>query len=105
MADLDECEFRLYSCDINADCKNTIGSYECQCRSGYRGSGRICNGNISYISNMALNIMFLTTDIDECDTGLNSCPEGSNCRNLVGGYSCGVPPNIERQNPGFEITL
>ena len=44
-ADLDECEFQLHSCDINAECENTIGSYECHCRSGYRGNGRICNGN------------------------------------------------------------
>ncbi len=44
MADLDECEFRLFSCDINAECKNTFGSYECECRSGYRGNGIICNG-------------------------------------------------------------
>ena len=44
-ADLDECEFQLHSCDVNAECENTIGSYECHCRSGYRGNGRICNGN------------------------------------------------------------
>ena len=44
MADLDECEFQLDSCDIHAECNNTIGSYECECRSGYRGNGKICNG-------------------------------------------------------------
>ena len=49
MADLDECEFGLDSCDINADCKNTIGSYKCECRSGYRGNGIICNGIIVLI--------------------------------------------------------
>ena len=48
MVDFDECEFHLYSCDINADCKNTIGSYECECRSGYRGNGIICNGIIVF---------------------------------------------------------
>ena len=102
VADLDECEFRRYSCDINAECKNTIGSYECQCRDGYHGNGRICNGSVSYKYNTALSITCLTSDIDECATGLNSCPEGSNCRNLVGGHSCGVPPDIERRNPGLK---
>ena len=46
MADLDECKLQLHSCDINAECENTIGSYECQCRSGYRGNGRMCSGII-----------------------------------------------------------
>ena len=49
MADLDECDLHLDSCDINADCKNTIGSYECQCSSGYRGNGLICNGNVGLL--------------------------------------------------------
>ena len=37
----------------------------------------------------------MTSDIDECDTGLDSCPETSDCRNSIGSYSCGVPPDIE----------
>ena len=48
---------------------------------------------------------FLTSDINECDTGLDSCPENSNCRNSIGSYSCGVPPDIdsEVQNPGQKL--
>ena len=61
--------------------------------------------NVVYpISNMAFNIMFLTLDIDECATGLSSCPEVSTCHNLVGGYICGVPPDIaEPQDPGLKL--
>ena len=46
MTDLDECKARdIYSsCDENAVCKNTNGSYECQCKSGFRGNGLICQG-------------------------------------------------------------
>ena len=51
MADFDECKHHsTYDCDVNADCKNTIGSYECQCRDGYRGNGMICNGMLVYTS-------------------------------------------------------
>ena len=49
-------------------------------------------------------VKFLTSDIDECDTGLvmiSACPDISNCHNLIGSYSCGVPPDIEVRNPGI----
>ena len=40
--DYDECVAQL--CDSNADCTNTVGSYSCQCRSGYNGDGNTCTG-------------------------------------------------------------
>ena len=43
MTDFDECD-TYSSCDENAECKNTIGSYECQCKDGFRGNGLICQG-------------------------------------------------------------
>ena len=46
---------------------------------------------------------FSTSDIDECDTGLASCPENSNCSNLIGSYTCGVPPNIKPRNLGQKL--
>ena len=53
-ADIDECAVGLDSCDANAGCTNTDGSYECTCNSGYTGSGLSCSGN-SHIS-----------DVNEC---------------------------------------
>ena len=49
--------------------------------------------------------MLLTVDIDECITGLDNCPETSNCKNLVGNFSCGVIPIIESQAVGMIIRL
>ena len=43
--DINECLNEVPVCDENADCFNTDGSYECTCRPGYRGSGRVCEGN------------------------------------------------------------
>ncbi|KAK2548976.1 Uromodulin [Acropora cervicornis] len=39
--DIDECASEIHNC-INgtANCRNTIGSYTCACKSGYRGDGR-----------------------------------------------------------------
>lgn len=42
--DIDECANGQDSCDVNANCTNTIGGYECQCRDGYIGNGSICIG-------------------------------------------------------------
>ena len=32
------------TCDDNADCVDTEGSYECVCRAGYTGIGSNCTG-------------------------------------------------------------
>ena len=45
-SDIDECSTNSYSCDVNAVCSNTAGSYACACKAGYTGDGRTCNGAI-----------------------------------------------------------
>ena len=35
----------LRKCDKNAKCKNTIGSYYCECKEGFVGDGYECQGN------------------------------------------------------------
>ena len=42
--DDDECKNGLHNCDINADCTNTIGSFECTCKDGFLGDGNTCIG-------------------------------------------------------------
>ena len=44
--DIDECAESELSCDENADCVNTVGSYECVCNSGYTRDGFVCLGKI-----------------------------------------------------------
>ena len=44
--DFNECEDGTNSCDVNAECTNTDGSYTCSCLSGYSGDGVICMGMI-----------------------------------------------------------
>ena len=46
--DINECESdNLNDCDGNADCIDTIGSYNCSCISGYEGDGFNCTGYTS----------------------------------------------------------
>ena len=45
--EIDECASDTDNCDINADCINTGGSFECVCRTGYEGNGQVCTGILS----------------------------------------------------------
>ena len=43
---MDECADKTHDCDMNADCNNTLGSYECSCKDGYHENGTNCSGNL-----------------------------------------------------------
>ena len=43
--DYDECSHGDWNdCNDQAECNNTIGSYDCKCNVGYTGDGRRCEG-------------------------------------------------------------
>jgi len=42
--DIDECNASSPVCDINANCSNTRGSYDCTCKVGYTGDGSVGSG-------------------------------------------------------------
>ena len=43
--DIDECtDISKNNCSLNANCTDTIGSYDCTCQIGYSGNGYICDG-------------------------------------------------------------
>ena len=64
--DLDECTTNSFDCAPNAACQNTEGSYACSCKSGYKGNGKICNGN---------KLIMITQIIVKCNS--SSYPHGS----------------------------
>ena len=45
LSDIDECAAGTSSCDVDADCVNTEGSYGCSCKAGYQGDGKNCEGD------------------------------------------------------------
>ena len=48
LPDIDECSTSSLSCDVNAVCINTVGSYACACEAGYSGDGNTCTGELSF---------------------------------------------------------
>ncbi|CAF4384945.1 unnamed protein product, partial [Rotaria sp. Silwood2] len=73
--DIDECSLNSSLCG-NGTCFNLLGSYGCNCHSGYRFNNETC------------------VDIDECTepdingTFARRCSDGELCRNTDGNYSC-----------------
>ena len=47
LTDDNECKNGLHDCDINANCTNTIGSFECTCKDGFLGDGKTCISKIN----------------------------------------------------------
>uniref|UniRef100_A0A8C4UE85 Hemicentin-1 n=1 Tax=Falco tinnunculus TaxID=100819 RepID=A0A8C4UE85_FALTI len=79
--DIDECETRD---TCQHECRNTLGSYQCTCPSGYRlmPNGKTCQ------------------DIDECLEQSISCGSNQMCFNMRGSYQCidtPCPPNYQRE--------
>ncbi|TRY58224.1 hypothetical protein DNTS_008566 [Danionella cerebrum] len=95
--DVDECAEALDSCSIDAICQNTIRSYKCICKSGYKGDGKHCEGGIGSIQEEK-NVEWLSKlsdykaeqgilDIDECASEYNGgCVH--ECINIPGNYRC-----------------
>ncbi|NXE93182.1 HMCN1 protein, partial [Menura novaehollandiae] len=79
--DVDECETRD---TCQHECRNSPGSYQCACPSGYRlmPNGKTCQ------------------DIDECLEQNINCGSNQMCFNMRGSYQCidtPCPPNYQRE--------
>ncbi|CAL8277731.1 unnamed protein product, partial [Gadus morhua 'NCC'] len=101
----DECESGGRRCDENAICFNTVGGHSCSCKPGFTGNGTTCtamcdglcqNGGSCMSPALCVCPQGYTgkrceTDIDECETGRNSCAKDMTCVNVDGGYDCRCP--------------
>ena len=104
--DIDECFANRDGCDEEADCLNTEGSYNCECREGFHGDGLTCLGGSCPDSNCPENQKCISpttvgcecmagftwtnsttcADIDECEAG--PCGKDKSCINTIGSFEC-----------------
>ncbi|KAJ7393557.1 hypothetical protein OS493_006542 [Desmophyllum pertusum] len=100
--DIDEC-VDTSNCPTNSVCKNSDGSYECECNDGYRKSddGSSCvdactcgengecleEGGCECHSGYTENSDGVCVDKDECEQG-DVCEAGEECENQQGSYTC-----------------
>ena len=90
IADANECVQNTDGCAHN--CSNTIGSYTCSCETGYSldDDDHGCTGNttIKGIGSIMDLHVCLSSDINECSSGIHNCDENAACSNTNGRYSC-----------------
>ncbi|KAK0170128.1 hypothetical protein PV328_010728 [Microctonus aethiopoides] len=70
--DIDECLEIEDACSSNEECINTVGSYTCNCRTGFRRD----------------NLTQACVDINECQLLENDCLPTQRCDNTLGSYNC-----------------
>ena len=108
--DVDECSSGLNNCDLNADCFNSVGSYTCQCKEGFIGTGNLCGRGQCKDASCPENQKCISpntfdceckkgfemdqygdcTDIDECVIA-NDCDPSAVCENSPSTYKCTCP--------------
>ncbi|XP_031557799.1 nidogen-like [Actinia tenebrosa] len=122
--DVDECRASISPCHSNANCINSIGSFSCRCRPGFKGDGQFCEDDgtcggvqchpdASCHKNTAEGTRCVCkpgylgdgrkcADIDECIQGKDECHEHATCTNSAGSYKCSC--NLGYVGDGFNCT-
>ncbi len=106
---VDECALGTDTCDANATCTDTDGSYSCACKPGFIGDGSSCTPDCTIDANLCDPHATCTnvgganqcvcdsgysgdgtacTNIDECALGTATCHADASCTDTDGGYTC-----------------
>ena len=67
-SDIDECTLNLTNCHQDSNCKNTIGTYNCTCKTGYEVTANCSECSLGYYKRV----------INQ-ETGYFTCQQCSNC--------------------------
>ncbi|XP_065180413.1 fibrillin-1-like [Sycon ciliatum] len=92
--DIDECTTGVDDCDAMASCSNTIGSFECSCKSGYYGNGTSCEEckfidmNVAVIEKASGKVTCVAGYTRVEGTTVASCPRNSSTGHWMNVGSC-----------------
>ncbi|XP_070787072.1 adhesion G protein-coupled receptor E5-like [Enoplosus armatus] len=89
--DDNECSHSEAACGKYTNCFNTVGSYYCQCKTGYK--------NIHQKYNFTV-VDGQCQDVNECIEDSNICGHAAYCSNLIGNYSCSCRSGYTDANSG-----
>ena len=88
-ADIDECKDDLLNmCDRDANCFNTDGTYTCECKEGFHGTGfnvDLGSWRSAYGKSSIERGCF---NINECKTSRTDCDPNATCVDLEGLFRC-----------------
>ena len=87
------------NCDVNAECADTDGSFQCTCSLGYEGDGINCTSESTLVVHLLIlrqtskqiHLVILPlycTDIDECEADTDTCDINADCTDTEGSYTC-----------------
>lgn len=94
LTDVNECD-QPGVCDVNAQCVNVLGSYECRCGAGYMSLGDVCIGwFLRVVGILQYLYVDMLTDIDECESSYD-CALHARCTNTEGSYTCSCTSGYE----------
>ncbi|XP_049336902.1 uncharacterized protein LOC103026087 isoform X8 [Astyanax mexicanus] len=93
--DVDECVLGTSACGPNSICSNTIGGYNCSCRTGFTVTN----------SSLPVNISNPCRDVDECATAPSICGPNSICSNTIGGYNCSCRTGFTVTNSSLPVNI
>ena len=92
--DVNECEVLSPNGFCSQVCVNTIGSFHCECREGYKlFRSFLCIGRLPAMHIPVSSILYKhPVDVDECSKGIDSCSNSeltpARCINTEGSYRC-----------------
>ncbi|XP_078486431.1 adhesion G protein-coupled receptor E2-like [Ciona intestinalis] len=88
LTDNDECDRLTPVCHEFASCINTLGSYECSCKDGFRSENATLDKN-----------ELVCLDINECVENLHFCDITTTyCQNTNGFFQCQCLPGYEQSD-------
>ena len=95
-----ECSDIEHNCNDNANCALTEDGFDCYCKTGFRGHGINCTGELFVCPYGRLDYIL---DIDECAWQTHNCNDRQTCANTVGGFDCVTSNSTDVFNDVLEI--